>query len=356
MGSSKKVAGQIIDLAGRPLATMCDELAALVVESVAVLLEGETGQRAKRDGSLLCTLSHLSLSTPGWGQYGELMVDLAKQVGDLRRENGSWPRDYVGSELGGMLGLAEGLAAFSAVVAETNAWGLARELVLRSLARCDSADYVGLSQGGQRVPKGARCLGEWAQILRVCTRLLQKRPDRELEIAAARAVAAVVNYHYKADRGLLTELVRHDFFHFDDHWGEYVHSGAVFEVLAALLYEAGRGGEDRLFGLACRYLRQHLEASWDSLAGGVRDEWVAGAWQASQTDQTQMKAFAALAIAVGFQGSDWKVEWLDRVINNRGYKAVSDPLASSIWLVQASAILDDLVRREGRRVDWLTDH
>ncbi len=356
MGSSKEVAGQIIDLAGRPLATLCDELAALVVESVAVLLEGETGQRAQRDGSLLFTLSHLSSSTPGWEHYGELTVDLAKQVADLRREDGSWPRDYVGSEVGAMLGLAGGLAAFSGVVAETNAWDLARELVLRSLARCDSADYVGLSQGGGRVPEGARCLGEWAQILRVCTRLLQKRPDRELEIAAARAVAAVVNYHYRADRGLLTELVRHDFFHFDDDWGEYVHSGAVFEVLTALLYEAGRGGEDRLFGLAFRYLRQHLEAAWDSLVGGVREEWVAGAWQAQQTDQTQMKAFAALAALVGFQGSDWEVEWLGRVINNQEWIAASDPLFSSIWLVQASAILDDLARRGGRSVHWLPDH
>ena len=126
MGSSKEVAGQIIDLAGRPLATLCDELAALVVESVAVLLEGETGQRAQRDGSLLFTLSHLSSSTPGWEHYGELTVDLAKQVADLRREDGSWPRDYVGSEVGAMLGLAGGLAAFSGVVAETNAWDLAR--------------------------------------------------------------------------------------------------------------------------------------------------------------------------------------------------------------------------------------
>ena len=51
------------------------------------------------------------------------------------------------------------------------------------------------------MPKGARCLDDWAQVLSVCTRLLHDHADRELQIAAARAVAAILNYHYHPDLG-----------------------------------------------------------------------------------------------------------------------------------------------------------
>ena len=128
----------------------------------------------------------------------------------------------------------------------------AQTLVLQSLARCDAADYIGESPEGQPMPKGARCLDDWTQVLSVCTRLLHDHADRELQIAAARAVAAILNYHYHPDLGGVLFAVRGDFFHFEEYWGTCVYSEAALAALTAMLDEAGRRGETHLRALAGR--------------------------------------------------------------------------------------------------------
>ena len=119
---------------------------------------------------------------------------LAEQVAEDSRSG-----ECDGAAVCDSLALAEGLAVYGY-------WERARTLVLQSLARCDAADYV-----GESMPRGTRCLNDWAQVLSVCTRLLYTRADRELQIAAARAVAAILNYHYHPDSGLLLFAVRRDF-------------------------------------------------------------------------------------------------------------------------------------------------
>ena len=159
----------------------------------------------------------------------------------------------------------------------------------------------------------ARCLGDWAQILAVSCRLLRARDDRELKIAAARAVAAVLNYHYQPDLGLLLELTNGDFFLFDDDRASYVHGGAALSALSALITEAGQCREEKLMLLAGRYLRQHLEAAWDVEQGGLRDEYNAGAWGAEKSAEGQGEALVALAALIACRSEDWAVAWFERV-------------------------------------------
>ena len=291
---------------------MTERIAEAAAKSVEALLADGTGVSALRDGQLLWSLSHL------WDQprYRRLAEQVAE--GSERDE----------AAVRGSLVLAEGLAA-------CGYWEQARTLVLGSLARCDAADYVGESPEGQPMPKGARCLDDWAQVLSVCTRLLHVRDDRELQIAAARAVAAILNYHYHPDLGGVLFAVRGDFFHFDEYWGTCVYSEAALAALTAILDEAGRRGETYLRALAGRYLRQHVEAAWDPIEGGIRREYSVGVWSAEKPGAVQAAAVGALATLHRYQGGDWEAEWLERV---RDYQrnCSTDPLTELRCLVRCT--------------------
>lgn len=272
---------------------MTEPIAEAAAQSVKVLLAGGTGASALRDGQLLWSLSHL------WDQPRYRM--LAEQVAE-----GSERRVHDRAAVRGSLALAEGLAA-------CGYWDRARTLVLHGLARCDAADYSGESPRGQPMPQGARSLDEWAQVLSACTRLLHTRADRALQIAAARAVAAILNYHYHPDLGLLLFAVRRDFFRFDDGWGTCVYSEAALAALTAILDEAGRRGETSLGVVAGRYLRQHLEAAWDPVAGGIRSAYRAGVWSAEKPGTVQAAAVGALATSRRYQEGAREAAWLERV-------------------------------------------
>ncbi len=289
---------------------MTEQIAAAAARSVEALLA--SGRGAFGDGQLLWSLSHLC-DQPRYRI-------LAEQVAKNSKCDGAAVRD--------LLALAEGLAA-------CGYWERARALVLQSLARCDAADYVGQSPAGQPMPQGARCLDDWAQVLGVCTRLLQARADRALQIAAARAVAAILNYHYHPDSGLLLFAVRLDFFHFDDHWGTCVASEAALAALTALLDEAGCRGEMHLGALVGRYLRQHLAAAWDSTTGGIRSACCAGVWSAEKPGAVQAAAMGALATLRCYQGGDWAAEWLERMRDYRSNRP-ADPLAELRCLVRCT--------------------
>ncbi len=291
---------------------MKERIAEAAAKSVEALLTGGAGVSVLRDGQLLWSLSHL------WDQ--PRYRGLAEQVAESREHDEAAVRDS--------LALAEGLAA-------CRYWERARMLVLQSLARCDAADYVGESPEGQPMPKGARCLDDWAQVLSVCTRLLHVRADRELQIAAARAVAAILNYHYHPDLGGVLFAVRGDFFHFDEYWGTCVYSEAALAALTAMLDEAGRRGETHLSALTGRYLRQHVEAAWNPATGGIRREYSLGVWSDERPGAVQAAAVCALATLHRYQGGDWEAAWLERV---RGYQrnCPTDPLAELRYLVRCT--------------------
>ena len=292
---------------------MTERIIEAAAKSVEALLADDAGTSALRDGQLLWSLSYL------WDQprYRRLAEQVAE--GSERDE----------AAVRGSLVLAEGLAA-------CGYWEKARTLVLQSLARCDAADYVGESPEGQPMPKGARCLDDWAQVLSVCTRLLHVRDDRELQIAAARAVAAILNYHYHPDLGGVLFAVRGDFFHFDEYWGTCVYSEAALAAQTAILDEAGRRGETHLCALAGRYLRQHVEAAWDPATGGIRREYSADVWSEEKPGTVQAAAVGALATLHCYQGGDWEAAWLERV---RDYQrnCPADPLAELRCLVRMHA-------------------
>ena len=329
-----------MELAGRPLGVLHKELSEAAEGVLDGLLAAGYGRVVEEDGWLLWACRQRG------GRYAAAAEQLAAQIVARQVEDGSWPRDYFGAGVCGALALAGGLGK------EYGA--LAREVALKSLADCDRADYVGVVESGQSAAPGARCLGEWAQILVACGELLRAGAERELKIAAARAVAAILNYHYHPDLGLLVEVVSGDFFRFDDQRGTLVHSGAALKALAALVNEAGRGGEEKLLTLAGDYLRQHLDGAWDPVTGGIREALVEGVWNGEKTGAIQAEALIALAALVGYRGGDWEVEWFGRVYDYLTAGAGVAPMVQLRYLVLCAASLDGLIKRDGRPAAWLS--
>ena len=189
----------------------------------------------------------------------------------------------------------------------------------------------------------------------MCIHLLRQRADREVQIAAARAVAAMLNYHYQPDLGLMVELTSRDFFLYDDERASYVHGKGALAALGGLMAEAERGKEEKLITLVGRYLRQHLETAWDPVDGGLRDEFVDGTWAVVKSVEVQGEALVALAALVACRGGDWEMEWFGRVYE---YWLKCERSVSPVGLCQTVDCvvwLAGLLERDGRSVDWLTD-
>ena len=354
--NSKVACGSVVALAGKPLFTLYQELAAEVDGLVGRLLKEDKEGDVRRDGQLLAALASWN---PLRGQYPKAVVleQLAERSVAVSLPDGNEQGEYFGVGIGGMLYLAGGLASFAGQGGNRGAvyWQRARELVLYSLDLSDKSGYIGQTQRGIATTDGARCLGDWAQILSVCIHLLRQRADREVQIAAARAVAAMLNYHYQPDLGLMVELTRRDFFLYDDERASYVHGKGALAALGGLMAEAERGKEEKLITLVGRYLRQHLETAWDPVDGGLRDEFVDGTWAVVKSVEVQGEALVGLAALVACRGGDWEMEWFGRVYE---YWLTCERSVSPMGLCQTVdcvAWLAGLLERDGRSVDWFTD-
>ena len=321
-----------MELAGRPLGALCEELGVAADALLHRLLAAGVGRSAREDGVLLwaCRLRGR--------RFDGAAAALVAQVLGRRCEDGTWPIQYAGAGISGALALALGLGAAHGV--------LAREVVLRCLDVCSRSDYIGVADSGQPIVAGTRCLGEWTQLLAACGPLLAVGPERELRIAAARAVASILNCHYLPGAGLLVEVVDRNGFPFGDHRGLFAHSGAALDALRVVIGEAGRGSESKLLQLAAEYLQQHIEAAWDE---GVAEAYVDEEWSEKRPPSTQIAALSALAALVSYRAEAWEIEWFGRVY---AHFAIADdeaePIACLSGLVAGAESLAGLVEREGR--------
>ena len=209
-------------------------------------------------------------------------ADLLLRVGPSGPD-GLFPKTYTrdGSPLGsadgeiyGDLFVAEGLAEYAAATGETHHRAVARDLVMKCVAMYDRADYrptIGqtyLGPGARPLP-GARILGVWMVLLRVCTQMLERQADAELDSIAARAVDAITHAHFNPDFELCNELLNHDLSRPENEYRQLVYTGHCLEVLWMVLLEARRRHDRALFDLTAARYRRHLNVAWDDVFGGV---------------------------------------------------------------------------------------
>ena len=194
-----------------------------------------------------------------------------------------WPKTYTrdgqpllssDGEIYGDLFVAEGLAEYGAATAEERYAEIARELVMKCVRLYDRADYrpvIGRTYLGPdaRPFPGARILGVWMVLLRVCTQMLERHADPDLEAVARTAVDAIMQAHFNPEFELFNELLNHDLSRPDNEYAQLVYTGHSVEVLWMVLHEARRRNDKALFTLAADRYRRHIAVAWDDVFGGV---------------------------------------------------------------------------------------
>ena len=194
-----------------------------------------------------------------------------------------WPKTYTregqgllpaAGEIYGDLFVAEGFAEYAEATADQKYADIARELVLKCVRLYDRSDYrpeIGRTYLGPdaRPFPGARILGVWLVLLRVCTQMLERRHDPELEAVARRAVDAIMRHHFNPDFELFNELLNHDLSRPDNEYAQLVYTGHCVEMLWMVLHEARRRGDQALFDLAAARFERHISVAWDDVFGGV---------------------------------------------------------------------------------------
>jgi mannose/cellobiose epimerase-like protein (N-acyl-D-glucosamine 2-epimerase family) len=200
-----------------------------------------------------------------------------------RRPDDLWPKTYTregnaliaaDGEIYGDLFIAEGLSEYAAATGEPRYAELARDLLMKCVRLYDRADYrpvIGRTYLGPdaRSFPGARILGAWMVLLRVCTQMLERTRDPEIEAVARRSVDAVMQAHFNPDFELFNELLNHDLSRPDNEYAQLVYTGHSVEVLWMILHEARRRGDAALFALATARYRRHIAVAWDDVFGGV---------------------------------------------------------------------------------------
>jgi N-acylglucosamine 2-epimerase len=184
------------------------------------------------------------------------------------------PLNSAEGEVYGDLFIAEGLAEYSKATNQPEFWETAKQIVLKCVRLYDRPDYrptIGQTYLGPsaRSFPGARIQGVWMTLIRVASQMLEMRPDKEIELVAARCVDAITNHHYNPEFRLINELLNHDLSRPTNEYAQLVYTGHSIENLWMVLYEALRLKNKKLFETLAVWFRRHVDVAWDDVYGGV---------------------------------------------------------------------------------------
>ena len=184
--------------------------------------------------------------------------------------------------------IAGGLAEFSKASGDMKYWDIAKEIMLKCVRAYDRPDYYPniaasyqLGASPLQLP-GARIGGVWMTLVLCATRMLELKPDPEVEKVAARCVDAVMNYHFNPEFSLNNELINHDLSRPASQLDQFAYTSHAWETLWMIMSEAMRLKDKKLFDLAAERFRRHIECSWDHVYGGAfsgcrnvaRNDWI----------------------------------------------------------------------------------
>ena len=118
----------------------------------------------------------------------------AGQLWPVRYTREGEPVENLATDIYGDLFIAAGLAEYSKAAGDEAYWQMSREILLKCVEIYDKPGYGARgAEGGMPALSGARILGHWMLLLWLATQLLEERRDREVEIVAARCVAAIMS-------------------------------------------------------------------------------------------------------------------------------------------------------------------
>lgn len=197
----------------------------------------------------------------------------------------------------GDLFIAEGLAEYSRATGDKSYWNMAKAITLRCLRRYNRRDYypdvvagyndliarygsplppnldpkiVAMYKGPKAIPfPGARAQAVSMVLIRLISQMLEMRPDKELEDIDTHCVRVVMEKHFNPEFRLNNELLNHDYSRPDNELDQFVYTGHSIETLEAILFDAIRTRNPKLFNEAATRLQRHIEVAWDDVYGGT---------------------------------------------------------------------------------------
>ena len=171
-----------------------------------------------------------------------------------------------GGDIFGNLYIAEGLAEYSIASDERVYYELAKKILLSSLSRYDSKNYISSSEKKIIAP---RLLNHWMILLRNSTQMLEHESDPEIEQLAQRCVDAIMNHHLNSEYNLLNVTLSHDLNLIpNSEYSQEASFGLGIQSLWMVMFEALRLRDVLLFKRVQKLFKRHVDIAQDPVYGG----------------------------------------------------------------------------------------
>jgi N-acylglucosamine 2-epimerase len=244
----------------------------------------------------------------------------------------------VASQVYGDLFIAEGFAEYSKAADNQKLWELAKSIVCKCVRIYDRPDYAPSAprvymNSKSDVP-GARLLGVWMVLLRVCTQMLRIKHDHQLQNICERCLNAVFDHHYNPRYQLFNEVLNHDFSLPQNEYRNMFYTGHAIETLWMVMDEAKRIKDDKLFDKAEMCFKFHLETAWDEEYGGFlrclkdaeRNEWIL-----DKAGWLQEEVLIGTLLLISEKESQWAEKWFNRTLSYVKEKVSLEKYGLPLW-------------------------
>ncbi|MBN1290531.1 MAG: AGE family epimerase/isomerase [Candidatus Latescibacteria bacterium] len=310
-----------------------------------------TGKRAGYEGRGIWVFSFLYNNLAKKQKYLDVAAGSAKLL--LKNKPVSddmWPGSFTrtgesdsppGRSVNADMYIAEGFAEFALASGDSSYFALAKEIVNKCQRVYDSPGYA--LNAIKRFPdsetggiSGIRIMDDWMLFLRAATRMLEQKPDSELETLASRCVDTIINNYYNNDFGLVVEMLNYDHSRFDNEIGQFINFGNDFQALWHVMDEAVRIKNKVLFDTVAKRLRHHIEVAWDDVYGGVFNvlEHVdENRWSLGKTHYAQVETLVGLLKIIEHTGADWAGELFTKIYRYVDEKFPQKQYGYPLWIL-----------------------
>ncbi len=208
----------------------------------------------------------------------------------------------------GNLFVAEGLAEYSKATGEKQYFDLAKEIILKAVARYDRPEFT-YNYKAEKKEAGPRILGHWMILLSLATQILKQKEDAEILALANRCVDAIMNKHMNPESKMLNEALSHDFKRLSDPVAsQYGDIGHGCETLAFVMNYAVLRKDAALFKAATAAFKKHVDVAKDDVYGGhfhAYENIDQNIWAIKKLRWLQEEILIGAMILIEHKGDQW---------------------------------------------------
>jgi N-acylglucosamine 2-epimerase len=240
----------------------------------------------------------------------------------------------------GNLFIAEGLQEFSGIKGFERYWDIAKDIVMKCVSVYDSPDYdykVSYLYDPPPPLKAPRVLGHWMVLLKLGTKMLEKRNDPDIKEIVQRSVDAIMNHHFNPSCNLMNEALNHDLSRAGGDYDQFSYTGHAIETLWMVMYEAVNRRDRDLYNLAKERFKRHIEVAHDDIYGGFfrsLDNIDKSTWKVDKVLWLQEEVLIGTMCVIEHSGDQWAKDWF---LSSYKYVIENYPLRKhgfSLWLNQ----------------------